>query len=368
VEIHPEGQYFIEWWEGRSRKREQVAERIEVLERARRKSVEMEATRLGVPITSLTEDGQTGGITVHDAIEDYLENIKPPQREPKTYVAYKHCLGVFEATCKKRYLAEVKREDMLAFIRHMYSIGNSGRTAYNRTVIVAQMLKANGNANLLLKRDWPDFVEPMRPVYEPEELKALFAACKPTERTIYMTFLLTGFRDKELRYVTWRDVDFRNQAIRVTAKPQYEFKPKNKEEREVPVPQSLLEMLKEHRKQQKPHPSGLVFPTANHDGDKKLENKLKKIAYRAGLNCGNCVSEHGNKCADGPYCSQWFLHKFRHTFATRNLQDGICDIRTLQTWMGHKDLASTMVYLKAVRNKDVVAKLNRSSLADLAVA
>jgi hypothetical protein len=53
----------------------------------------------------------------------------------------------------------------------------------------------------------------------------------------------------------------------------------------------------------------------------------------------------------------------RHTFATRNLQDHVCDIKTLQNWMGHKDLASTMVYLKAVRNKDVMARVNASELA-----
>jgi integrase len=181
-----------------------------------------------------------------------------------------------------------------------------------------------------------------------------------------MTYLLTGFRDKEIRYLTWRDIDFRNQAIRVTAKPQFEFKPKNKEEREVPVPQSLLELLKAHREKKRAHPAGLVFPTSNNEPDKKHENKLKNIAYRAGLNCGNCVTAHGNHCAKGPYCHQWFLHKFRHTFATRNLQDHVCDIRTLQLWLGHSDLASTMVYLKAVRSKDVLSKVNGSALAAFA--
>jgi integrase len=68
--------------------------------------------------------------------------------------------------------------------------------------------------------------------------------------------------------------------------------------------------------------------------------------------CGRCTSRHGNKCVEGEYCSNWFLHKFRHTFATRNLQDHVCDIRTLQLWLGHSDLASTMIYLKAVRNKE----------------
>lgn len=52
-------------------------------------------------------------------------------------------------------------------------------------------------------------------------------------------------------------------------------------------------------------------------------------------------------------------------YATRHLQDGI-DIRTLQDWMGHRDIASTMVYLKGVRNRDIQARLNKGSLAAFA--
>jgi integrase len=72
-----------------------------------------------------------------------------------------------------------------------------------------------------------------------------------------------------------------------------------------------------------------------------------------------------NRCAEGPYCGRWFLHKFRHTYATRHPQDGI-DIRTLQQWMGHSHIASTMVYLKGVRNSDVQARINKGSLAAFA--
>jgi len=101
--------------------------------------------------------------------------------------------------------------------------------------------------------------------------------------------------------------------------------------------------------------------------------KLKAVAWRSKLNCGQCVVTHKlkdgsiktNRCSSGPYCRRWFLHKFRHTYATRHLQDGI-DIRTLQQWMGHRDIASTMVYLKGVRNRDIQARLNNSSLAAFA--
>lgn len=62
----------------------------------------------------------------------------------------------------------------------------------------------------------------------------------------------------------------------------------------------------------------------------------------------------------------FFLHKFRHTFATEHLRHGV-DIRTLQGWMGHRDIKSTMVYLKGVQSKDAVAKVNAGSLALYAV-
>jgi integrase len=259
----------------------------------------------------------------------------------------------------------VKREDLLAFIRKLYDLKCGPRTAYNRAVIVSQLLKAHGITKLLYNRDWPEYVEPIRPIYEEEEIQALLKACDGDERVLYLSYLLTGLRDKEMRYLIWRDIDFRTQVIRVTGKPLYGFKPKNKEEREVPVPASLIAALKKYKATKKANPDGLVFTNESGRPDKRHEFKLKRIAFRAGMNCGQCVSKHGNKCSEGPYCSKFFLHKFRHTFATRSLQDHVCDIKTLQNWMGHKDLASTMVYLKAVRNKDVIEKVNLSGLAAL---
>jgi len=169
-----------------------------------------------------------------------------------------------------------------------------------------------------------------------------------------------------MRYLTWPDVDFRRCVLRVTSKTVWDFRPKDKEEREVPVPESLIAALQRHLQSQAPNPNRLVFPTQSGIPDKNHELKVKWVARRAGLNCGTCISRHGNRCSDGPYCSKFFLHKFRHTFATRNLQEAVCDIRTLQLWLGHSDLASTMVYLKAVRSKDILHKVNASVLAGYA--
>jgi integrase/recombinase XerD len=364
VEVHPEGYYYIEWWRD-GRKREQIKDRAEVVDRARRKALELKANRAG--IETVQEIGSGKGSTVTEAVASYLKDMEPPQRERKTYMAYKYCLELFASHCAKRFIQDVKREDLLAFIRKLYELNCGQRTAYNRAVIVSQLLKANGVAKLLSNRDWPDYVEPIRSIYEPEEIELLLKACDRHERVLYLCYLLTGLRDKEMRYLTWRDIDFRTQVIRVTRKPLFGFKPKNKEEREVPVPASLIAALKKYKGSKKPVPDALVFPNESGRPDKRHEFKLKRIAFYAKMNCGQCVSKHGNKCSEGPYCSNFFLHKFRHTFATRNLQDHVCDIKTLQNWMGHKDLASTMVYLKAVRNKDVMARVNSSELAALAV-
>lgn len=333
AELHPEGYYYIEWWQG-GRKREQIKDRAEVVDRARRKAIELQANRAG--IETVQENGHGQGFAVAEAVASYLKDMEPPQREPRTYQAYKYCLELFAHHCAKRFIQEVKREDVLAFIRKLYELGCSARTAYNRAVIVSQLLKANGITKLLHNRDWPDYVDPIRSIYEPEEIQAILKACDERGRLLYLCYLLTGLRDKEMRYLTWRDIDFRSHVIRVTTKPLYGFKPKNKEEREVPIPESLAAALKKYKTAQKPSPDSVVFPNESGRPDKRHEFKLKRIAFHAKLNCGQCVSKHGNKCSEGAYCSNFFLHKFRHTFATRNLQDQVCDIKTLQSWMGHK--------------------------------
>jgi site-specific recombinase XerD len=86
--------------------------------------------------------------------------------------------------------------------------------------------------------------------------------------------------------------------------------------------------------------SGLVFPTAGCNPKLDLLDCLKAIAGRAGLD------------KEG-----FWLHKFRATFATRCLWAGV-DLRTVQQWLGHSDIESTMRYLKPSRGKQVRDKVN----------
>ena len=53
----------------------------------------------------------------------------------------------------------------------------------------------------------------------------------------------------------------------------------------------------------------------------------------------------------------FWLHKFRATFATWSLWAGV-DLRTVQQWLGHSDMESTMRYLKPSRSQQVREKVN----------
>jgi site-specific recombinase XerD len=84
----------------------------------------------------------------------------------------------------------------------------------------------------------------------------------------------------------------------------------------------------------------LVFPTAGCNPKLDFLDCLKAVAGRADLEEDN-----------------FRLHKFRATFATRCLWAGV-DLRTVQQWLGHSDMESTMRYLKPSRSQHVRDKVN----------
>jgi integrase/recombinase XerD len=371
-ETHPEGSYFIEWWNEGQRHREAAgADAQDAADKARVRQAELLAARNGVipplpPVEPVPER-----TPLPAALDRYLEYVRY-HRSLRTFRTYRPILEDFKASCRKSHIDDVERQDILEFATQCVKQGQKGKTIYNKLVLLSQVMKEHGKEKLLEKSDWPSFVETVRPIYEDSELTDLFRVAEFAEEVRFKFYLMSGFRDAEGRFVTWRDVDFRHMAVRVTAKPHWGFHPKNWEEREVPVPQKLIALLERFRPEDAA-PDDPLFPSITGRPDGAMLEKLKALAYRAKLNCGHCSLSHKrddgtvtvNRCSKGPYCSRWFLHKFRHTYATRNLQDGI-DIRTLQQWMGHRDIASTMVYLKGVRNSDIQARINKGSLAAFA--
>lgn len=188
-------------------------------------------------------------------------------------------------------------------------------------------------------------------------------------------FLLTGMRFREVAHLCWPDIDPQRRTIHVSRKRDLGFDPKAYHERIIPVPVALVHMLDKRADRITSDGAGLVFATAlrrlsggKYSGgkpDKKMLEKLKAIALRAGLNCGRCRTELNGKmvtCSTAPACRQWGLHKFRHTYATSMLRDGV-DIVTVSRWLGHKDLTTTRIYLRALDAETAQPQVERSTLA-----
>jgi integrase/recombinase XerD len=314
-------------------------------------------------------------VSVASAVGTFLHQVLAT-KTPGTYDAYRSDLNWFKEHIRVRTVGKVTRVEILHLLGQGRELGLS-QASINRRVMVGLMALRNAGAELRLKKgDWPKIPETDVTIYTPEELEGFFAACNPTEKLIFQTFLLTGFRMREVSTLTWADVDEQRKTLRVRKRPEYKFTPKSHETRDVVVPGVLISHLKQHRKKVK---RALVFPTPphpkrpNYGGDKPDAHHLelcKRIAYRAGLNCGFCdlstVDKNGKKvkrhCADGPYCENWFLHKWRHTYATRMLKDRRMDIKDLQVVLGHKNLATTEIYLKALRVEALQPMIEHSSL------
>jgi integrase/recombinase XerD len=73
-EHHPEGGYYLEWYQEGRRRRQAVGAFSEVVEAARRKSIEVNAQKAGIVETGPEPEQQR--ITISQAIDEYLDFIK----------------------------------------------------------------------------------------------------------------------------------------------------------------------------------------------------------------------------------------------------------------------------------------------------
>ena len=370
-EHHPEGNYFIEWRENGARRRKSVgAIPSDVLAEAQRKRAVMDAQAAGIEIVA--DDPANGALYLKDAVAKYLGEIEM-NRARSTFIHYRHTLDLFKQSCRKGDARKIGRDDIMEYEKFLHDRGLGAHTVRNKTIVVLSFLNTLGIEDLITGRDLPDFTPREIETYSVDQLQKFFFACDDEENVTFQFFLHSGERDQEVRHTIWSDIDFDLGVVRVTRKETtrsraWKFQPKGKGVRSIPIPDSLLKTL---RARSQKVTGELVFPSPAHwkapnarPGGKPTDHFLemcKRVAHRARLNCGRCVDGQGRLCAEGAWCDKFYLHKFRHTFATMHLRSGV-DILTVSNWLGHKDVKTTMVYLQALRASEVRQKVNAGLL------
>jgi integrase len=172
---------------------------------------------------------------------------------------------------------------------------------------------------------------------EPLEVRALAAAAiagpyREIDRALYLTAAMTGLRQGELVALRWHDVDWTAGRIRV--RQNYvlgEFgTPKSRRStRSVPMADEVAgELDRLSRTVGETAGDGLVFADTHTGGPLDKAAILRR--YRRALKAAQLEQSHR-------------FHDLRHTFGTAMAGAGV-PMRTLQEWMGHRDIETTQRY------------------------
>jgi len=289
-------------------------------------------------------DSQAGPFGPSSQVTVYATSRKSRRSKPNTHRKYEAVLERFvEFFRDKESIDQIGADDLTRYIIALKKDHNLGaNTILHNMIVVAQFFKRQGRAGITRGLQLPERITPLPREYTTADLAKFFKATYDTERVLFSTFLLTGLRELEVVHLFWADVSFELQTVRVTSKPELGSYPKRWEEREVPIPVQLIQLLKTHTRR-----PGCKFVFFSSKGNREYHmlDRCKAVAKRAGLEP-----------------AKFDLKTFRSTYASRTLRTGF-DVRTVQHWMGHKSLETTMRYL--VPSQEVHARLDQVTVPGL---
>ena len=298
-------------------------------------------------------------LTVAQVGERYLHYLQSKGRKPSTIAAVRghltHWHGPFFG---ERSLQTIRSEDVADLIALMHAGQRPSGIRRSKRLSPASIRKVVSTLHALfgfaVKRGWASS-NPVDSIELPEvtrsedirfltptEVRAVAASAIPgdheaIDRALYVTAAMTGLREGELIALRWRDVDWT--AARVRVRQNYvlgEFgTPKSKRStRSVPMADDVAAELErlyratEARIARQPRDDELVFvdPLTG----EPLNKKMVLLRYRRALRAARLDPTHR-------------FPDLRHTFGTQMAAAGVA-IRTLQEWMGHRDIQTTMRY------------------------
>jgi integrase len=361
----PEGETFVLfWYEGKAKKAKAVGRFADKAQTAliNKEAALRRATVAGAVSTSTAVEPErrtTSDRDFPEAVNLYLSEVKRGKSK-KTHLAYSVTLKGFSEVCKAQSIELMTRDDVLKYTDMLRDSGLTPRTIANRLAFLKTFFRHFDIAWPMLKTDRVKFTEKTVEAYSLEDLQSLFAAANQEESELFHFLLDTGVREQEAMFAVWKDVDFSGKSFKVSEKLDLGFTPKDKEEGSIPIPDSLVALLKTRRER---YPdTRLIFPLPDGKPNGHMLRTLQQLAYRSGLNCGGCYNRAGSCCKDKAMCHHWGLHHFRKTFATMHHEEGI-PVRTIQRWLRHSSLDTTLRYLAGSDDKSAKTRLKVNNVS-----
>ena len=177
------------------------------------------------------------------------------------------------------------------------------------------------------------------------EVEALVrAASSVQDAALFATAAYAGLRLGELRALRWRDVDFEKRLIHVRRSyvERAEGVPKSGRVRSAPMIDQVATVLDQlSRREWFTGENDLVF--CNDVGDHFDDSALRRRFYSARSAAG---------------LKRIRFHDLRHTFGTLAVQ--VFPLSDVKAFMGHADIATTMIYVHYVPQLDAADRLSRA--------
>lgn len=153
-----------------------------------------------------------------------------------------------------------------------------------------------------------------------QEIKEIFEITSNLKhKTAFMTIYGSGLRISELVNLKIFDID--SSRMRITVR-----QAKGQKDRQVMLPQSLLQALREYYRIYRP-PSFLFY---GFNKKRKMTTKAFQTAFKKAL-------------AKASIKKKVTVHSLRHSFATHLLEKGT-DISYIQRLLGHASIKTTLIY------------------------
>lgn len=317
------------------------------------------------------KDHASGRVRISDAVAKYVQEltarVKTGEAARSTLRGYKNAVEGFRDSCGVTYLDEITGDVLRTHKLYLYeNLEKRVRGKQVNTIAKIfrylnaffakqgiQMVKSRnarpGDAGLM---NWSDVPREEKKQnidrYSAEEIKGMLSVATEDQADLIHTFLRTGMRDEEVAYLEWSNVDWKRKQIAVCEKLDI-WKPKDKEERIIPLEDGvLLERLKLRRERQSPA-SNLVFPNSLGSPDMHLIRQLHKVVAK--------MKEKDLEIEGVPT-----LHRFRRTYASMMIPAS--DLQTVSALLGHSDIQTTALYLAPDQSKARIGTRTAFELVD----
>jgi integrase len=304
-----------------------------------------------------TDAAVARSMTVKELSTSYRQHLEALGRKRTTLAGVESVQRIWiDPTLGDRAAHAITVYDVENLMRSMRAAGVSSKSVRNYVGTLSAMFRYAAHPRRRWVRENPcDALELQPAVHDAEirfltvdEVESLIDAAvagehRHVDRPLYATAAMTGLRQGELIALRWQDIDWQAQRIRVRRNHvlgEFDTPKSRRGTRSVPMTQRVAAELDAlHRVTRWKSDAALVF--AEPATGEPLRRGALMRRYRRALRAAQLEPTHR-------------FHDLRHTFGTAMAAAGV-PMRTLQEWMGHRDISTTQRYADYAPNPHEVA-------------